>query len=143
MKRINEVNPIITSYHLTAKKSGIRLDKFIGENCPDISRTRAQILIRDGYVTVNNQAAKPSLKLEIGDLVEVTIPPPTPTNISPEAIPLKIIYEDKDLIVVDKPAGLTVHPAPGHYTGTLANAILAHLPGLEAAGPTGRALSTD
>jgi 23S rRNA pseudouridine1911/1915/1917 synthase len=132
LKRKNRGNPISTSYHLTAEKSGIRLDKFVSENYPDISRTRAHKLIQDSYVTVNNQPAKPSLKLQKGDQVEVMIPPPSPINITPEAIPLKIIYEDNDLMVVDKPAGLTVHPAPGHYTGTLANAILAHIPDLEA-----------
>ena len=77
-------------------------------------------------------AGKASQKLQSGDRVAVTIPPPEPSTLIPEDIPLKIIYEDEDLLVVDKPPGLTVHPAPGHYSGTLVNAILAHVPGLQA-----------
>jgi 23S rRNA pseudouridine1911/1915/1917 synthase len=88
-------------------------------------------LIQDGHIRVNSQTAKSSLKLLGGDQVDVAIPHPVPSILSPEAIPLKIIYEDDDLMVVDKPAGLTVHPAPGHFTHTLANAILAHVPNLE------------
>ena len=99
----------------------------LSEKCPEISRTRAQKLIEDGFVTVNDRAAKSGLKLQKGDKVDVEIPPPVPGNLTPEAIPLTIIYEDNDLMVVNKPAGLTVHPAPGHYTGTLANAILNHI----------------
>jgi 23S rRNA pseudouridine1911/1915/1917 synthase len=106
----------------------VRLDKYVSEKCPEISRTHAQKLIENGYVTVNNQPAKSSLKLQKGDKVNIEIPPPAPGNLTPEAIPLTIIYEDSDLMVVNKPAGLTVHPAPGHYTGTLANAILNHIP---------------
>jgi 23S rRNA pseudouridine1911/1915/1917 synthase len=80
---------------------------------------------------VNGCIAKSSLKLILGDKVDVKIPPPVPSTLSPEDIPLTILYEDNDLMVVDKPAGLTVHPAPGHYTHTLVNAVLAHLPELD------------
>jgi 23S rRNA pseudouridine1911/1915/1917 synthase len=99
--------------------------------CPELSRTQAQKLIEDGHITVNGQAVKSSLKLQPGDQVDIVIPPPIPSPLTPEAIPLKILYEDKDLMVVDKPAGLTVHPAPGHYTHTLVNAVLAHVPDIE------------
>jgi 23S rRNA pseudouridine1911/1915/1917 synthase len=88
-------------------------------------------LIEDGNVLVNGGIPKSSLKLTQGDIVDVKIPPPVPSALSPENIPLQILYEDDDLIVVDKPAGLTVHPAPGHYTHTLVNAVLAHVPELE------------
>jgi len=113
---------------------GIRLDKYVGEKCPDLSRSQAQKLIEQGRITVNGKAAKSSLKLLCGDKIDISIPAPAPSDLVPEEIPLKIIYEDQDLLVIDKPAGLTVHPAPGHYTHTLANAILAHVPEIESGG---------
>ncbi len=119
------------SYHFNVEETGVRLDRYVSEQCPDLSRTQAQKLIEDGHVTVNNQAVKSSLKLMPGDRVDVAIPPPLPSTLTPEDIPLKILFEDADLLVVDKPAGLTVHPAPGHYTHTLANAVLAHVPDIE------------
>jgi len=117
-------------YSFVADKPGTRLDKFVGEKCPELSRTHAQKLIGDGYVTVNDHVAKASLKLNIGDKVNVIVPPTPPSPLSPEAIPLTIIYEDDDLLVIDKPAGLAVHPAPGHPGHTLVNAILSHFPHL-------------
>jgi 23S rRNA pseudouridine1911/1915/1917 synthase len=117
-------------YSLTADTPGIRLDKFLGEKCPELSRTHAQKLIAEGLVTVNGRVARASLKLDTGDKIDVTIPPEAPGHLTPEAIPLKIIYEDNDLMVIDKPAGLTVHPAPGHPAHTLANAVVGHLPEL-------------
>ncbi|MFC1902775.1 RluA family pseudouridine synthase [Chloroflexota bacterium] len=113
-----------------ADKPGIRLDKFICEKFPEISRTQIQRLINDGYITVNDQSARAGVKLNTGDRLAVIIPPPAPSPLSPEAIPLNILYEDDDLLVVDKPAGLTVHPAPGHPSHTLVNAILSHFPHL-------------
>ncbi len=110
--------------------TGIRLDKYINEQRPEISRTQAQRLIDEGLVKVNGAAARPAYKITVGDLISITIPPPLPSSLSPEDIPLKIVYEDNDVIVVDKPAGLTVHPAPGHPEHTLANAILSHLPAI-------------
>ena len=118
------------TYKFVADKPGTRLDKFVGEECPELSRTYAQKLIADGYITVNGHVAKASLKLNFGDKVNIIIPPTPPSPLSPEAIPLSIIYEDDDLLVIDKPAGLVIHPAPGHYTHTLVNAILSHLPNL-------------
>ena len=120
---------------LKVEESGFRLDKYVSLKAPDISRTRAQKLIEDGHITVNGKTAKSSQQLEIGSLLEITIPAlSAPTELLAEDIPLKILFEDADLLVVDKPAGMTVHPAPGHYTGTLVNAILAHIPNLEAGG---------
>jgi len=118
------------TYNFVADKSGIRLDKFVGERCPELSRTQAQKLIVEGHITVNGRIAKPSLKLDAGDRIDILIPPTPPSPLSPQAIPLKILYEDDDLLVVDKPAGLTVHPAPGHPDHTLVNAILSHFPHL-------------
>jgi 23S rRNA pseudouridine1911/1915/1917 synthase len=117
-------------YSFTVDASGIRLDKFVGESCPELSRTHAQQLIKNGLITVNGKAAKASLKLNPGDKIDVIVPPPPPSRLEAEDIPLKIIYEDGDILVVDKPAGLTVHPAPGHDSHTLVNAILNYLPNL-------------
>ena len=117
-------------YSFVADKPGARLDKYIVEKCPELSRTQAQKLIGDGYIVVNDRVAKAGLKLNIGDRVSVVIPPTQPSPLAPEAIPLNIIYEDNDLLVIDKPAGLAVHPAPGHPSHTLVNAILSHFPHL-------------
>ncbi len=117
-------------YSFVVDESGARLDKYVGEKCPGLSRTHAQRLISAGNITVNDRVAKASLKLNINDRVNVIIPPTLPSPLLPEAIPLSIIYEDDDLLVIDKPAGLTIHPAPGHYAHTLVNAILSHLPDL-------------
>jgi len=117
-------------YNFVVDTSGARLDKYVGEKCPELSRTHAQRLITDGCITVNDRVVKPSLKLGIGDRLRVMIPPTIPDSLLPEAIPLSIVYEDDDLLVVDKPAGLTVHPAPGHPNHTLVNAILSHFPAL-------------
>jgi 23S rRNA pseudouridine1911/1915/1917 synthase len=107
---------------------GGRLDKYISEQQPDISRSQAQRLIDDGRVTVNGSPARASYKVSAGDTITIDIPPPPPSSLTPEEIPLRILYEDNDQMVIDKPAGLTVHPAPGHPNHTLANAILSHLP---------------
>ncbi len=117
-------------YSFIADKAGVRLDKYVSEKCLELSRTHAQKLIADGYITVNDRVAKVGLKLNVGDRVDIIIPSTAPTPLLPEAIPLNIIYEDDDLLVVDKPAGLAVHPAPGHPSHTLVNAILSHLPEL-------------
>ena len=117
-------------YRFVVDKPGVRLDKYACEKCPELSRMHAQKLVGDGYITVNDSAAKAGYKLRAGDRLKVIIPPTPPSSLSPEAIPLHIIYEDDDLLVVDKPAGLTVHPAPGHPSNTLVNAILSHFPRL-------------
>jgi len=119
------------SYVFTADKAGFRLDKFVSENCPGLSRSQAQKLIDEGNVLVNGIAEKASHKTEAGEKIEITVPPPAATGLLPEAIPVKIIYEDDDLLVIDKPAGLTVHPAPGHPSHTLVNAVLSHLNEIE------------
>ncbi|MDI6815222.1 MAG: RluA family pseudouridine synthase [Dehalococcoidales bacterium] len=117
-------------YSFVVDKPGLRLDKYVSEKYPKLSRTQAQKLIGSGYITVNNHVAKVGLKLNIGDKVNIVIPRATPSPLSPEAIPLNIIYENDDLLVIDKPAGLAIHPAPGHPSHTLVNAILAHFPHL-------------
>ena len=115
---------------IIADRSGVRLDRFISEKCPELSRTYAKKLIEDGHITVNGKTVKASLTLNTGDSLSIRIPPPEPSLLVAENIPLNIVYEDKDLLVVDKPAGLIVHPAPGNPKHTLVNAILAHFPDL-------------
>ena len=116
-------------FELTVEIPVKRLDAYLAEQC-QISRAYAQKLIAAGEVTVNGTHAKASQRLAYGDRVVATIPSPSPISLSPEDIPLEIVYEDSDLIVVNKPAGLIVHPAAGQYTGTLVNAVLAHCPDL-------------
>ncbi len=115
-----------------AEQSGIRLDRWLAERHPEISRARWQEWIEAGAVLLNNKPTKPSAKLKAGDEVAYTLPPDRPPDydLRPEPIPLTILYEDAYLMVVSKPRGLTVHPAPGHPHGTLVNALLAHAPQL-------------
>jgi 23S rRNA pseudouridine1911/1915/1917 synthase len=117
-------------HSLIASERDVRLDKYVCQQLPELSRARVQKLIADGRITVNGQPARPGLRLSIGDRLKIAIPPAPPEQLLPEAVPLNIIYEDEDLLVVNKPAGLTVHPAPGHPGHTLVNALLAHLPHL-------------
>lgn len=112
-----------------------RLDKFLVTCLPEFSRARLQGLIADGFVSVNGVLAKKSGQmLEPGSEIEVRIPPPVPSGLTGEDIPLDIIFENDDLIVVNKPAGMVVHPAAGHASGTLVNAVLGYDPDLEGIG---------
>jgi 23S rRNA pseudouridine1911/1915/1917 synthase len=123
---------------LLADRPGERLDVFVVRSLPELSRARVQRLIADAAITVDGRAARPALKLEPGQHVRVDIPPPQPAQAHPESIPLDIIYEDADILVVNKPAGMTVHPAPGHSSSTLVNAILAHCDDLSGIGGVAR-----
>jgi 23S rRNA pseudouridine1911/1915/1917 synthase len=116
--------------NLLVDASGIRLDKYLAVKYPELSRSAIQKLIRQGSVLVDGLGARVSQELHIGNTIQITFPPQENKSLSPEPIPLKIIYEDNDLIVLDKPAGLTVHPAPGHTSHTLVNALLAHCPSM-------------
>ena len=106
--------------------NGERLDKYIGEEVEDISRSFAANLIKDGKIIVNNHVVDKKSKLNTGDIIEIELPEPEELDVVPENIPLDIVYEDDDLLVVNKPQGMVVHPAPGNYTGTLVNALLYH-----------------
>ncbi|MDD3383280.1 MAG: RluA family pseudouridine synthase [Bacilli bacterium] len=103
-----------------------RIDKFISNIYSSFSRTRIQNMINNGDILVNDKEVKPSYKTSAGDVITIEIIPISDSKITPENIPLKIIYEDDDLIIIDKPQGMVVHPANGHYSGTLANALLYH-----------------
>lgn len=111
-----------------------RLDAHVAEHVPGLSRSRVVQLIEEGKVRLNGTEARKSARLEVGDVVEIEIPDPEPSHVTAEDIPLSIVYEDQDLLVVDKPSGLVVHPAPGHRTGTLVNALLHHVDDLSGIG---------
>lgn len=101
----------------------VRLDNYLSDKL-DISRSKVQKLIKDGNVLVNGQSVNVSYKVKIGDVIEYSLDLNEDTDITPEDIPIDIVYEDDDLLVINKASGMVVHPAPGHYTGTLVNALL-------------------
>ena len=113
-------------YSLEVKNEKGRLDKFVSEQIPDLSRTRVKELVKDQNILVNSKVEKVSYKIQAGDKIEVNIPAVKPLDVIPENIPLDIVYEDDDVIVVNKPQGMVVHPAPGHLDHTLVNALLYH-----------------
>ncbi len=116
-----------------------RLDKLLLTRYPDFSRSRIEGLIKAGFVKVNGvAAAKAGAKVSETDTIEVEIPPPVPAIPEPEDIPLDVIYEDEDMLVINKAPGMVVHPAPGHFTGTLVNALLHHCPSLSGIGGVAR-----
>jgi 23S rRNA pseudouridine1911/1915/1917 synthase len=111
-----------------------RLDRFLASSLPELSRTRLSSLIRDGRVLVDGSTARPSLKLKGGERIQIVVPKPTSTTLEPEDIPLALLYEDADLVVVLKPAGMVVHPARGNWSGTLVHALLHAVPDLATGG---------
>lgn len=115
-------------------EQGMRLDRFVADRLTDLSRGTVQKLIDSGHVLVDGIARKPKFRMTPGEVVTVDVPPPAPDEILPDPLPLRIVYEDDDIIAIDKPAGLVVHPAPGHPRGTLANALVAHVPGISVGG---------
>ena len=115
-------------FSVSEQYEGIRLDVFIAESC-DVTRSSAQKLISDGNVNVNGVSVGKSCKLRTGDNVSVTVPPPQELSVEAQDIPIKIVYEDDELLVVDKPKGMVVHPAAGNESGTLVNALLYHCKG--------------
>jgi 23S rRNA pseudouridine1911/1915/1917 synthase len=130
---------IVPLVSFTAEAGGERLDKVIPAHVPDLSRATAQRLIKAGEVTVNGRPSRPSYRVQVGDEVVVRVPAEMPAPVGPENIPLDIIYEDDALLVVNKPAGMVVHPAYGHASGTLVNAVLAHCPQVADVGGPDRA----
>ncbi|MEW6088209.1 MAG: RluA family pseudouridine synthase [bacterium] len=111
---------------VSENESKKRFDLFLSRQNLDLSRSRIQNLIKDGKIKVNGRAGKSHYKTKAGDVIQVEIPDPVEISARPENIPLKILYEDEHLIVIDKPAGMVTHPAAGNYTGTLVNALLYH-----------------
>ena len=124
------------AFTLNADRSAVevRLDIFISHKLPHFSRSQISNLIKQGHIRVSGQIRKAGYHLKPGEVVTGTIPPAVPSEFTPEPIPFGIIYEDRQIIVVDKPPGLVVHPAPGHFNGTLVNALLHHCPDLKGIG---------
>ena len=110
----------------SAEYSGIRIDRFLSEHFPEHSRSYIQKLIRDGQISIAGAAVKPNYKITGTEEISLLIPDQVIPDILPEDIPLDILYEDQDLIVINKPKGMVVHPAAGHYSGTLVNALMYH-----------------
>ncbi|MBI4510442.1 MAG: RluA family pseudouridine synthase [Deltaproteobacteria bacterium] len=119
---------------VSSEESGHRLDQFLAARDLSFSRSQIKRRIDEGEVTVNGEPARPSCKLRGGDTVLFRPSPPEPTELVPQELPLRVLYEDRHLIAIDKPAGLVVHPAAGHATGTLVNALLYHVKDLSGIG---------
>ena len=113
-------------FEITEENVGSRIDVFLSESEEEITRSHAQKLLADGFVLVNGKSANKNYKLRLGDMLSLTMPEPEPCEAKPENIPIDIVYEDEDIIVVNKPKGMVVHPAAGNYTGTLVSALLYH-----------------
>jgi 23S rRNA pseudouridine1911/1915/1917 synthase len=126
----------VTSSRLTVARTaaGARLDRWLAESLPDLSRARIQHLIAAQHVTVNGVATKASHRLHGGETIEIDVPPLPPEELIPEPIALTVLYEDEQVLVLDKPAGMVVHPGAGNATGTLAAAALAHAPAMAGVG---------
>lgn len=124
-----------SEFELQVTGESERLDRWLADQLPDWSRSRLQKLVEQGQVTLNGQiCTSKKATVQAGDRVHLTIPAAAPLALEPENIPLDILYEDDELIVLNKPAGLVVHPAPGHESGTLVHALLAHCPNLAGIG---------
>ena len=129
------VNQRFFSFLVDEEDSSERLDTYLSEQIPGLSRSRIQKAIHAGEVAIDGERhEKPSRKVRQGERIEVTFSPPRPIAICPEEIPLDVVYEDEDLLVVNKRAGMVVHPAPGHESGTMVNALLSHCRNLSGIG---------
>jgi 23S rRNA pseudouridine1911/1915/1917 synthase len=122
------------SFSVLNQHAGERLDNVIVLQVPDCSRSLVTHCIREGWIRIWNEIKKPGYRVKAGEIISGCIPAPEPIACHPEAISLSILHEDDDIIVIDKPPAMVVHPAPGHFTGTLVNAILHHCPKLEGIG---------
>ena len=125
---------MIRRFRVGVPSEGTRLDLFLTSACSDLSRSRIQKLIEEGAVRLAGAPAKRSHVVRAGEDVEVDVPEPRPTAIGAEAIPLSVLFEDEHILAIDKPAGLVVHPSPGHDSGTLVNALLHHVRDLSGIG---------
>ncbi|WP_317855953.1 RluA family pseudouridine synthase [Chakrabartyella piscis] len=119
-------NQEVFEFYVEQEDVGTRIDVYLAENMEDLTRSALKKIIDDGNVTIGGKNIKSNYKLRVKDFIQVTVPEAVSVEILPEDIPLDILYEDEHLIVVNKPKGMVVHPAPGHYTGTLVNALLYH-----------------
>lgn len=115
--------------HVSEETVGARIDKWLSENIEDLSRASAQKLLKDGNILINSCTVNKNYKLRINDVIDINIPDPVMLDVVPQNIPIEIVYEDDDLLVVNKPKGMVVHPAAGNPDGTLVNALLYHCKG--------------
>jgi 23S rRNA pseudouridine1911/1915/1917 synthase len=129
-----------SNFVVSAEDAGQRLDRFLAVRLPDLSRNRIQTLMDDGLVHVDGADKKPSHRVALGETVTVGVPPPPSSTVEPEAIPFEVVYEDADLAVINKPAGLIVHPGAGAETGTLVAALLHHYKGMSGLSSVGAPL---
>ncbi|BCL37037.1 RluA family pseudouridine synthase [Nostoc sp. MS1] len=126
---------MLNEFDLQVEEDSARIDRYLAEELPDLSRSRIQQLIEQGKVQVNDKVCtSKKINLKVGDRITLEIPEAQPLELIPQDIPLDILYEDDQLLIINKPAGLVVHPAPGHPNGTLVNAVLAHCPNLPGIG---------
>lgn len=133
-----EADDVEATLIVAAQAAGERLDKWLAGQLPEHSRSAIQRWAAEGRVTLAGRPLKPSYRVAVGDALVVAIPAPEDYAVEPEPIPLAILYEDRDLLVINKPAGMVVHPAAGNWHGTLVNAVLYHCPSLEGIGGTRR-----
>jgi 23S rRNA pseudouridine1911/1915/1917 synthase len=125
----------VSAFNLQVETAGERLDRYLSQELPELSRSRIQQLIIEGNVQLNHQlCTTKKIAVKLGDRISIEIPEVTPLELQAQDIPLDILYEDDQLLILNKPAGLVVHPAPGHPDGTLVNALLAHCPHLPGIG---------
>src|SRR5262245_26157132 len=124
--------------HVDASMHGTRIDRLLAARFPEITRSRFQRWLRDGRVTARGRRVRSAYRVQDGDDIQVHVPPPEPSRLDPENIPLQVVYEDDEVLVLDKPAGLVVHPAAGNRRGTLVHALLYHVPQLAAEAGEGR-----
>ena len=125
---------VSADFQITPAAAGQRIDQYLAAHLPALSRARIQALLKAGHASLNGRETKASTKLRAGDRIALTEPPPAAATTEAEDIALEILHEDADLIVLNKPAGLVVHPAAGHWRGTLVNALLHHCQGLSSIG---------
>ena len=121
-------------FEVASLHDGLRLDRYAADQVTDLSRSYARQLIEDAHIRLNGADARPSSLVHTGDVVTVRRPVAQPTDLVAQDIPLSVVYEDADVVVIDKPAGMVVHPAPGHLDGTLVNALLARFPDITVGG---------
>ena len=124
----------VTSREFLVERGEERMDVFLAGRRTGLTRSQVRRLTKEGYVVLNGGVTKSSRKLRKGDRISLTVPPPTPMELAPEPMPLHVLFQDAEMLVIDKPAGLTVHPAPGHPAHTLVNALLALCPDLKGIG---------
>jgi len=124
----------IYQFNVEKKEAGERLDVYLRQRLSELSRSRIKTLIEENFIKVNGKETKASHRVKPGEIIEVVIPPEEEPSLEPEDVPFRIIYEDEHLAVIEKPAGVVVHPAPGHKTGTLVHGLLKRLKGLSGIG---------